>query len=813
MRLAVFIVLSLVSFVAHARAADWNQDGLSDLWALFYDATNLVSHLDSDGDGVPNWAESIAGTDPFDADDYHAVLQTTIASNRTTLMWYGLRGKRYDLLARTNLLDSAWIQHATQMGSNRLHTLLAPEINGQPQIFWSVQVSDVDSDGDGLSDYEEYLIGLNPFTNRSNRTVMNDSNKVRNAFSATNWVTVAAIDAAISEDWPDPGVFAIRRTGRIDRVTVPFTISGSAGFGSDYTLSTNGSITLEPGMREAWVFVSPMADAIAESSETVILTLGTSTAYRLGASISATITIANAAATNLPSTKPAARFLSQATFGVKTQEIEQVKAMGFASWITNQFALPPSFLSSYMVSVYAAYTNGVWSNHKDLAWWWRSIHSPDQLRQRVAWALSQIFVISDGTDRLANEVDCMISYYDMLIGRAFANFYDLLIGVTLHPAMGIYLSHMGNEKADPAAGRFPDENYAREIMQLFSIGLWELNPDGTRKLTNGLPIPTYQNSDITELARVFTGLSWPQGNTNIWWEFYWPTSYALIGPMRMWGEYHDTNSKVLLRGRAIPAGNPPMRDVEIAVSNLFWHPNTPPFICRQLIQRFTTSNPSTGYVWRVASAFTNNGAGVRGDMKAVIRAILLDPEARDPSNMSDPAWGKLREPYLRPVHLGRTFNAASSNQFLEMWWLDDIYAMRPLGSPSVFNFYSPNFMPSGPLKTLGRVAPEFQIVNDVTAVMAVNHMYTAVEYGGLNRWAGDPETNVRLDLAPLIARAADLDAMIAWLDGVLTYGTLEPAHHQMIREALQRIPASDPEARARMALYLFATSPAFAVLK
>ncbi len=793
------------------RAGDWNLDGLGDIWATYYESTNLASMVDTDGDGVPNWAESIAGTDPRDPNSVHAVSQSVL-SNRLTFTWYGLRGKRYDLMARSNLMDLAWSPLASWSGTNA-PMAFQPPASGDASTFWSIRVVDVDSDGDGLSDWEELMIGLQPDTNRSHRTSMTDSNKVRNALRGTNWVTVAAIDSAMQEDWPDPGVFAIRRTGRIDRITVPFTLSGSATPGSDYTLSATSSITLEPGVREAWVYVHPRADALNESTETIALTLGTSAWYRLGTPSAATVTLANAAATNKASPKGAARFLSQATFGVKTQEIAQVTNLGYYAWITNQFAIAPSHHSTYMQTVEAAYTN-IWSSHKDLVWWHRSVNAPDQLRQRMAWALSQIFVVSDASDRLAGEWRCMTAYYDLLLGKAFGNFGDLLLSVALHPAMGIYLSHMGNEKADPATGRFPDENFAREVMQLFSIGLWELNPDGTRVLTtNGQPIATYNNADITELARAFTGLSWPQGNTNYWWEFYWPTNHDLTGPMRIWTEYHDTNSKALLRGTIIPAGQPPMRDVHLAVSNLFLHPNVPPFIGRQLIQRFTTSNPSTAYVARVSAAFTNNGSGVRGDLKAVLLAILLDPEARDPAHLANPAWGKLREPYLRPVHLARSFNAASSNAFLEMWWIDDIYAMRPSGSPSVFNFYAPSFRPNGPLKDAGLVAPEFQIVTDVTAIMALNHIYVSLQQNGLNRWPYDPPTNVRLDLAPLRALSNNPDALIAHLDTLLTYGNLSPPHHQVIREAIERIPAAETNQRVNMAVYLISTSPEFAVLK
>ena len=658
-RLVATIILCL-SF--SARAADWDGNGLGDIWSLVHNATNVSAQLDSDGDGVPNWAESIAGTNPFDPLSNHAVVFCSAPSNTVVLKWFGLRGKQYDILTRSNLMEAAWTPGASQPGSNELHTA-ALQTPDSGRIFWSVQVVDVDTDGDGLSDWEEYVIGFDPHTNRSQRTVLNDSNKVWNAYRATNLITVAAIDSSTHEAWPDAGVFAIRRTGRIDRITVPFNLSGSATLNLDYTLSTNGSITLEPGVREAWVHVTPLPDALNESTESVVLTVGTSTLYRLGPSVSATVTIANAVS-NLPAPKAAARFLTQATFGPRTQDITTVTLTGFNAWLTNQFTLPPSFHSTYMHVVTSAYSN-VYADHKILAWWQRAMHAPDQLRQRMAWALSQILVVSDNNDTLVNNWNAMIGFYDMLLGHAFGNYRDLLLQVTLHPAMGVYLSHFQNMVADPTIGRFPDENYAREVMQLFSIGLWELNPDGTQILTNGLPIPTYGNADITELARVFTGLSWPTGNTNLWWEFFWPgdENYTFNGRMQMWPYWHDTNTKVLLRGTVLPAGQPAMKDVTDAIENLVNHPSAGPFLSKLLIQRFTTSKPSTGYVARVSAAFANNGAGVRGDLRAVLTAILMDPEARDPAWLEVPSEGKLKEPYLRATQMARAFNAAASNNF------------------------------------------------------------------------------------------------------------------------------------------------------
>ena len=457
--------LGCVLGVLSSPAVDFNHDGLGDVWGELYSATGLTANADSDGDGQANWQEDYAGTDPRNPDSVHQVTRGVTSSNRLEMVWPGHRGKRYELLQRTNLVDGGWTSLSNWYGaeSNFTARLTIPP---QPEIYHSIQVSDVDSDGDGITDWEELTIGLNPRTNRSNRTSNTDSNKVRNAMRATNWVSVAALDAATSENWPDPGVFAIRRTGRVDRITIPFTIGGSATPDSDYTLSTNGSVTLEPGQREAWISVTPLADAASEGTETITLTLGTSTTYRLGMPTAATVTLANANAGDT-SAKEAARFLTQASFGATTASIAEVQSLGLAAWLTNQCALPPSCLMPVMDVVTSAYVD-VYSSHKMLAWWERALHAPDQLRQRMAFALSEIMVVSDYNGTLEGNWESMISFYDLLLQQAFSNYRDLLLAVSLHPAMGVYLSHMGNQKEDPETGRFPDENYAREIMQLFS---------------------------------------------------------------------------------------------------------------------------------------------------------------------------------------------------------------------------------------------------------------------------------------------------------------------------------------------------------
>jgi len=361
--------------------------------------------------------------------------------------------------------------------------------------------------------------------------------------------------------------------------------------------------------------------------------------------------------------------------------------------------------------------------------------SPDLLRQRIAFALSEIFVISRRVEFISDDTRGVANYYDLLLTHAFGNFRDLLLDVTLHPAMGAYLSHLGNRKADLSKNRYPDENYAREVMQLFSIGLFELNQDGTQKLDeNGEPIPTYTNANITEFAKIFTGLTiepHPQfladlaeeGEEFVYNEEYYLDPLGILyKPMIAFEQEHDSGPKTLLNGTVVPAGQGTMADIEAAIDNLFNHPNVGPFIGLRLIQRLVKSNPSPAYVSRVAGTFNDNGQGVRGDMQAVIQAILLDEEARDTSYLNDPTHGMLREPLVRYISLCRTFNATNSSG--EYTYVPDHFSQEMLqyvvDSPSVFNFFLPNYQPIGPIAEADLVAPEFQITTSYTAVSAAN---------------------------------------------------------------------------------------------
>jgi uncharacterized protein (DUF1800 family) len=489
----------------------------------------------------------------------------------------------------------------------------------------------------------------------------------------------------------------------------------------------------------------------------------------------------------------------------------------------------------------------LYGNWKEFSWWNRALGvpklrpdasttvAPDPLRQRVAFALSEILVASDRPEALAVEQRGMANFYDLFEQHAFANYRDLLQAGALHPVMGIYLSHLGNQKANPATNVFPDENFAREIMQLFSIGLWQLNPDGTRQLNpQGQPIPTYNNSDITELARVFTGLSFGN-NANF---TLYPRDFTV--PMKGWDAYHDCNPKTLLGGLQLPArtassgntGTATMADVSAAVDNLFNHQNVGPFVAYRLIQRFVTSNPSPAYVGRVAAKFANNGAGVRGDMKAVIKAILLDQEARDPAMLTQPTWGKLREPVLANVNLARAFNATSPSG----WYPLDQFALAhlqdPMNSPSVFNFFLPTHSPAGPVTQAGLVAPEFQIVNASTAISGANyywnHILSQLQYWGVGNASYGvtlnlspelqflvPAANVNDNVPPPLANP-DIDGLLRRLDLALTGGTLTPENYQIVREAMLRISTSSWQwhrERIRMAIYLITTSADFHVLR
>jgi uncharacterized protein (DUF1800 family) len=532
---------------------------------------------------------------------------------------------------------------------------------------------------------------------------------------------------------------------------------------------------------------------------------------------SVTVGAAFSAVTSTPSSQvEAARFLIQATYGPNMAEIQRVANSGPAAWIDEQFNTP-SMDSHWDYAIVrrgppgCTVCNSNFVNAVMESFWLQAVRGPDQLRQRTVLALSEIFVVSNVNSTIDGITDAHASYLDMLSRNAFGNFRQLLEQVSTHPAMGKYLSHFANEREDAATGRIPDENYAREVMQLFSIGLWQLNPDGTRRRDgSGNFIPTYNQNDVSGLARVFTGWSWngPDKTYGRWKG--WGNTENWREQMQNYPDFHSTSEKRFLNV-TIPANTSGEQSLRIALDTLFNHPNVGPFIGRQLIQRFVTSNPSPAYVGRVAAAFNNNGQGVRGDMRAVLRAVLLDAEARDINTSNQSTWGKLREPMVRFGNWMRAFDARSSNGVYAIWNLEDNVSslgQNPLRAPSVFNWFRPDYAPPGQILNQSLVAPEFQITHETTVTGYANFMaYTAERGHGYNTGTILPNYTAE------VALANNPPALMDRLNILLTAGRMTSATRQIIINAINEIPASQASRRVHMAVALTMVSPEFIVQK
>ncbi len=508
----------------------------------------------------------------------------------------------------------------------------------------------------------------------------------------------------------------------------------------------------------------------------------------------------------------ASRFLAQASLGASYEEIERVARTGPERWLEEQLDTPPSPHLPLFLQLREVYAD---PENQDLidspifrqfAWWERVMTAPDVLRQRVALALSEIFVVSDVPDLLFLLPGAIASYYDVLLEHAFGSYEELLLDVSLHPAMGIYLSHLNNQRGDPDLGRFPDENYAREVMQLFSIGLVELAADGRPLLDDdGSTIPTYGNREITEMAKVFTGLGL-QGGGSAFGAF----AGDFTRPMVMYQAFHEPGEKELLGGFVIPEGQSGMKDVEDAVGHLADHPNTGPFIALRLIQRLVTSNPTPAYVERIARVFGDDGRGRRGNLGAVVRAILLDREALEPA--SPALAGHLREPFLRWVSLLRAFEAGSTSgrYFIDSFGVGFLLGQLPMSSPSVFNFFQPDFAPDAAFREAGLVAPEFQIVTSSTAILWANVALFLAAERGLHSETGRFEA-LRLTRERRLAAEEDPRALIDRLDLLLTHGNLSEGTRNVITDNLSTY--EDAELRLVFALYLFLISPDWNVVQ
>lgn len=555
----------------------------------------------------------------------------------------------------------------------------------------------------------------------------------------------------------------------------------------------------------------------------------------------------------------ASRFLSHATMGADRSEIERVVNMGFVDWIEDQFKQNPSLTLPLMSDIFSeilaanpeAY--GPYSLHFNYAWWQINMTNKDILRQKVAYALSQILVVSVNSD-LDGWGEALASYYDIFINNAFGNYRDILKQVATHPAMGYYLSHLNNYKTDTIRNIRPDENFAREVMQLFSIGLYQLNIDGSRKLdANGNYIPTYNNNDIREMAKIFTGLygivtpcpgealppeceCYSSNNPSYCDTLsdiccWWPTTsefgyniYVLdrTKSLIMSEQDHEPGPKVMPDGSIIEIPGDGMAEIDAAIDFLFNHPNTGPFIAFRLIQRMVKSNPTPEYVARVAQAFNDNGRGVRGDMQAVLSAILLDREAWDANHYFEGAPGKLREPFIRCVHLCRALpkKADKDRYWFTGYNLRESLKQHVLASPSVFNFYLPDYQPAGDITSAGLLAPEFKLHNTSTAINYVNLIHYGIFNTLLSSWEGswpDDPDNVYLDLEALEDICFDTESLINELDLVLTHGQLTDETRAIIHEAIDPLYNNSSSEykhyRTRLALFLLMISPDYTCVK
>jgi len=532
----------------------------------------------------------------------------------------------------------------------------------------------------------------------------------------------------------------------------------------------------------------------------------------------------------------AARFILKASLAATEPEIADIRSVGYVAWLDKQMDIPISqtgvdWLSSRgydQVTVDEFYFRDTLADNMV---WNQLITSPDPVRKRLAYALSQFFVVSTNGIEIEWRSNAMAAYWDVLNRHTLGNFRQLLEDITLNPAMGVYLSTLDNKKEDTRTGRVPDENYAREVMQLFTLGLNELNNDGTKKTgSTGQPIETYTNADVSNLARVFTGYSYDFANLARTPSVRFPSqSVAPVESVirRMTSDptrweraqtisQHSMLEKTFL-GTTIPANTDASTSMKIALDTLFNHPNVGPFFSKQMIQRLVTSNPSAGYVDRVAKIFNNNGSGVRGDLRAVFKAILLDDEATNAAGLTSPTFGKVREPVLRFTQWARNFGATSQSG---NWTINNTsnaafsLGQSPLRAPSVFNFYRPGYVPPNTaIATNALVAPEFQIVNEVSVVGYINFMASAI--GSANGLNNDVKATYTRELAIV----SDTTALLNRLSLLLSGNQLSDTTKATIKAALDATTVTDTSSladkqrRVYLATLLVFASPDYLVQK
>jgi uncharacterized protein (DUF1800 family) len=797
--------------------ADTDSDGMPDAWESTHSLQpNNPADADSDpdNDGLSNLREYICGTDPHDSDSDDDQANDGLEirhgsdpnSNLHLPAFFAFQGATDDL-DHDGLPDS-WILWS----------------GGKPRI------PSADDDGDGLDNRTESIAGTDPDDPESrfnlisrreddsfilNWTDLPDKNQIlQQSDGMSSWNATVGIPLVIHlngrSEVAITGVFPPVTPGRFYRVAVSSLDSDGDGV-EDWvenqilgSSNTSGNSMGQNLPRPAGGDLSGDAIALLQRLQGSSATGGT-----VGSNLPGT-----------PSPVQAARFLMQSSFGPTPESIQEVRGLGYGGWIDHQLTLPPSLLQPYIKRIkadaagqhadktynYNTLDQFVYGNNVTTPFARCAVAGEDQLRQRMAFALSQILVVSRRDAQLEEKAEAMAHYYDTLVRNALGNYGDLLRDVTFHPAMGWYLSSAGNQKADPSIPRYPDENYAREIMQLFTIGLWKLHPDGTRLLDiHGEPVPTYDNGDITELARVFTGMYFasPYG----WGGGGWADEHYTL-PMVMYADRHDFGSKQLPDGFVIPSREISeengMQDIKDAVDALFRHPNTPPFVCKQLIQFLVTDNPSPSYVKRVQDVFVDDGNGTRGNLGAVAKAILLDPEARQiPLSGGS---GKVREPVIRTMHLGRIMRLAETHPDFVWWnWTENFYnsaLQEPMNAPSVFNFYTPVYQAPGEIRVAGLVSPGFQIVNTYSAVSFPNLLWDYLHDGFKSGWTWE----FPLDYGRSLILSEDPAALVDQIDLLVCAGNLSARTRGILMTALTNPDLSQKE-RVALALWTAMNSP------
>jgi len=742
------------------ESVDLDGSGLPDFWEGLYNAQGIAPNADSDGDGFTNHEESISGTDPFDP---YSLLKLQIIEKDATTATVAWIDRPSILESSVDLgVQDPWNSHEEiPYLDDGMRKLDFPIGDFDPKFF-RIRNSSEDADSDGVPDWMEALMGFSTTPDSVYQPQSYDTDGDGN-----DDVSVSGDLAAYNEIYRVPQAGESLTRAQAARLLIQSTFGPGEMSLVDYVASIGAEAWIDEQIAQPASLHQPYIDAIKQDLQ---------------------------AAPQFEWTDPA--------------------------------------LSGYYINPGGGGDPYIGGPNYKTAWMRASLAGPDQLRQRVAWALSQILVASRAGAGLPNQPRATAHYYDNFVENAFGNFENILLNVTLHPFMGTYLSHIGNEKADPANGRYPDENYAREIMQLFSIGLWELNPDGTRKLdSQGEPIPTYDNTDITNLAEVFTGVNFPSNNFGGGWrddgdsENQW-----MLRPMKIFASHHDWTVKHIPMGvddngnrlhytiPANPSGddNAALAEVETVVEQLVNHPNCAPFISRQLIQFLVTSNPSPAYVQRVATVFTDNGSGVTGDMEAIVKAILLDNEARNPLNhLGKPYFGHFREPTLRTVHLGRVLKLDRHEQLL--WWdwgyYEEQSLQEPMRSPTVFNYYRPDFRLFGTLAENELDSPALGIVNSYSSISFANYLWRVCEEGfnfpHADSWFNNKTFPV--DLSDYVALADDIPSLLDHLSILFCAGTLGANSRATISTVLQA--ESNLTERARLAVFLALISPEGTCLK